>query len=366
MTNITFRNLGREWDLAHDESVEAVRRVLASSVFVLGAEVSSFETEFAGFCTTRYSVGVGSGLAALELALRSLEIGRGDEVIVPAYTFVATWLAVAAVGATPIGADVDLGTGNLDPDAAAAAISPRTAAIVPVHLFGIPAPMDELGSLAVKHGLAVVEDAAQAHGARIRGRSVGTLGDAAAFSFYPTKNLGAAGDAGAVTTDRADVAQRVRQYRSYGATEPGVFDSYGTNSRLDEVQAAILRVRLSHLPELTERRRRIADRYSAGLGDLLSVPAVPNGHSPVWHIYNVRVPCRDRLSAHLATRGIETASYYRLLPADQAVLRHVPRTSTPSADELSRTALALPCHPAMEQAVDRIVDEIGAFFRGTP
>jgi len=359
---VEFRDLGREWAPARRQVDAAVGRVLDSSVFILGSEVQSFEDEWASHCGTDRAVGVGSGLAALELALRALGIGRGDEVIVPAYTFVATWLAVTAVGAIPVGADVDPTTANIDPAAAAAVLSPRTAAIMPVHLFGLPAPMEQIMLLAKTHGLAVVEDAAQAHGASLNGRHVGSLGDVAAFSFYPTKNLAAAGDAGAATTDDRDVAALIRQYRNYGGTGEGVLGRYGTNSRLDELQAAILRARLEHLDDRIKRRREIARHYTESLSDVLAVPEVPFGCEPAWHIYSVRTDSRDSLADHLERRGIETRAYYKTLPADQPVLQGLPRTSTPKAYELASTSLALPCHPAMGADVDHVVEAVRTFF----
>lgn len=337
----------------------ATERVAASGWYLLGPELEAFEREFAEYCGVANCVGVGSGLSALELSLRALGIGRGDEVLVPAYTFVATWLAVSAVGAVPIGVDVDPATYNLDLDAARAAVRERTAAIVPVHLRGEPADMDGVGKLAEEHGLAVLEDAAQAHGACHRGRRVGRLGRAAAFSFYPAKNLGAFGDGGAVTTDDAELADRVRLLRNYGMRDRYAFEAAGVNSRLAEVQAAVLRVKLGRLDAWNEERRRIAGAYLDALAELddFEVPAVGAASEPVWHLFAVGHDDRDGCREQLATAGIETLVHYPVLPHRAAP--YVPTGAAdrfPVADRLAARELSLPLYPGMgEDAVAAVI-----------
>jgi dTDP-4-amino-4,6-dideoxygalactose transaminase len=346
----------------HAEVEAAVRRVLDSGAFILGPEVEAFEREWAGYCAVAHAVGVGSGLSAIELMLRAYGISAGDEVIVPAFTFVGTWLGVSAVGATPVPADVDAGTYNVDPDAVAAAVTPRTAAILAVHLFGLPAPMGELRRIADRNGVLLLEDAAQAQGAVYRGRRCGALGDAAAFSFYPTKNLGALGDAGIVTTGSAEIAARVRRLRNYGTTAPYVHAEIGTNSRLDEIQAAALRVRLRHLDRMNAERRRIADDYRrllAGAG-MLTMPAEPPGSRSAWHIFSVQAADRDELRARLARAGIETMIYYPHLPHHCGAYRSgAPWPAMPTSERLTAVAMALPCHPAAQHVPRRVSAALG-------
>lgn len=333
-----------------DELQAATARVAASGWYLLGPELEAFEREFAAYCEVAHCVGVGSGLSALELALRGLGIGRGDEVLVPAYTFVATWLAVSAVGATPVGVDVDAATYNLDVDAAAAALSERTAAIVPVHLRGEPADMDAIVELADAHGLVVLEDAAQAHGARHRGRRVGSLGAAAAFSFYPAKNLGAFGDGGAVTTDDSELADQVRMLRNYGMRNRYEVEAAGVNSRLAEIQAAALRVKLDRLDAWNARRAEIAAAYLGGLSDLVAIemPAVRDWADPVWHLFGVGHEDRDGRRERLTEAGIETLVHYPVLPHCSVPYADARGSAEfPVASRLSARELTLPLHPAM-------------------
>jgi dTDP-4-amino-4,6-dideoxygalactose transaminase len=334
------------------ELAAATARVAASGWYLLGPELEAFEREFADYCGVAHCVGVGSGLSALELGLRGLGIGPGDEVLVPAYTFVATWLAVSAVGATPVGVDVDPATYNLDIEAAAAAVGEKTAAIVPVHLRGEPADMDAVTELAARHGLAVLEDAAQAHGARHRGRRVGGLGAAAAFSFYPAKNLGAFGDGGAVTTDDAALADRVRLLRNYGMRTRYEVEAVGMNSRLAEIQAAVLRVKLGRLDAWNGERRTRAATYLEALAALeqFDAPEVQDWADPVWHLFAVGHDDRDAARGRLAAAGIETQVHYPTLPhlsapygGDGAAGRF------PIAERLSTRELTLPLYPNMGQ-----------------
>jgi len=345
-------------DLAagHDEIREALdaawRRVLASGRYVLGPEVERFEAEFAGYCGVRHCVGVGTGLSALALVLEALGIGAGDEVIVPGHTFVASWLAVSAVGATPVPVDVDRDTCTLAVAQVEAAITPRTRALLPVHLYGQPADMAAIGAIAARHGLAVLEDAAQAHGARCHARRVGGLGTAAGFSFYPAKNLGALGDAGAVTTNDAALAERVRRLRNYGATVKHDHDERGTNSRLDELQAALLRVKLGVLDDGNRRRAEAAERYRAALGSRADVvlPVVPAWAEPVWHLFVIRARERDRLRGALAAAGVETLVHYPVPPHRQRAYEALRESALPVSERICAEVLSLPLWPQIAPA----------------
>jgi dTDP-3-amino-3,4,6-trideoxy-alpha-D-glucose transaminase len=344
---VPFLDLKAAAEELREELDEACRRVVASGWYVLGPEVEAFEREFAAYCGAGHCVGVGSGLDALELTLRGYGIGPGDEVIVPAHTFIATWLAVSAAGATPVGADVEERTGNLAAARALAAVTPRTAALLPVHLYGQPADMAGLRAVAARHGLKLIEDAAQAHGACHDGRRAGGLGDAAAFSFYPVKNLGALGDGGAVTTNDGRLAEAVRLLRNYGSRVKYQHECRGVNSRLDELQAAFLRVKLRHLDEWNARRARLAARYAvelAGVPDLV-LPAAAPGASPAWHLYVVRHPRRDALQQHLLRLGVATMIHYPVLPSRSPAYFDEGTRLFPVAERLVREVLSLPMSP---------------------
>jgi dTDP-4-amino-4,6-dideoxygalactose transaminase len=339
---------------AHDELAgrleAAALRVARSGRYLYGPEVEAFEGEFAAYCGSRQCVAVGNGFAALELALRAAGIGRGDEVLVPAYTFMATWLAVTRTGARPVGVDVREGTYNIDPDLLAAAIGKRTAAIVPVHLRGEPADMPRVRELASAHGLFVLEDACQAHGASRDGRRAGAIGDAGAFSFYPSKNLGAMGDGGAVTTDDEGLADRVRALRSYGARSKNEFEAAGFNSRLAELQAAILREKLPLLDEWNRRRARHASAYGDALGrdQAIGLPSPEAGTEPAWHLFIVSLARRDAWRETLRAHGIETGIHYPVLPHLSAPYRQdEPPARFPVAERLAEGALSLPLYPQL-------------------
>ena len=340
----------------------AVARVLAGGWYILGPEVSAFETEFAAWLGVGHVVGVASGTDAVLLALRALSVGPGDEVITVAHTAVATVAAIELAGATPRFVDIDPITYTLDPAQLAAAVTPRTRAIVPVHLYGAPADMDAVLSVARAHGLLVVEDCAQAHGARTRGRMAGTLGDAAVFSFYPTKNLGALGDGGAVATNRPEVAERLRLLRQYGWRERYVSDVAGTNSRLDELQAAILRVRLGHLEAENAARRRLAARYDAALAGLpITLPAARPDDCPVYHLYVIRTAARDALAEHLRARGIGTGVHYPVPVHRQPAYAHLGYGpgSLPATEAAAAGVLSLPMYPDLtETASDAVAAAI--------
>lgn len=342
----------------------AVTRVIEAGWFVLGPEVEAFETEFASACGARFAVGVGNGTDAITLALRALDIGPGDEVIVPAITAAFTGLAVIACGAVPRIVDVEQATLTLDPAECAAAVTARTKAIVPVHLYGQAADMTAIRRLAERHALAIVEDCCQAHLATDNGVPVGTRSEAAAFSFYPTKNLGALGDGGAVITGDEAVATRVRRLRNGGQRDRYRHVDAGVNSRLDELQAAVLRARLPLLPAWTARRRQLASLYRSELPHAVS-PIVERDPGHVYHLFPVRLPERDGLSAHLAREGIGTLIHYPMpLSAQQAFAAYEP-AECPIASAASAELLSLPLHPRLTDAdVARVTRSVSAFVKG--
>ncbi len=347
---IPFLDLQRI-NLRHQDAyAAALARVLASGRVLLGEETEAFEREFAAYCGVKHCIGVGNGLDALHLVLRAWGIGAGDEVIVPSHTFIATWLAVSQAGATPVPVEPDEASFNLDAARVEAAITSRTRAIVPVHLYGRPAAMDELCAIARRHGLRVLEDAAQAHGARLNGRRCGGLGDAAAFSFYPGKNLGALGDGGAVTTDDDALAERLRLLRNYGSRIKYQHDLPGYNTRLDELQAAFLRERLRRLDADNARRREIAQAYARQLRRLpgLDLPGVAAGVEPVWHLYVVRHAQRERLAAELQARGVASLVHYPTPPHRQAAYAAYATAALPIADRLAAEVLSLPMDPTLD------------------
>ncbi|WP_428421264.1 DegT/DnrJ/EryC1/StrS family aminotransferase [Methylibium sp.] len=345
---------------------QALTRVQARGLWVLGPETQSFEDEFAQYCGCAKAVSVANGLDALELVLRAWGIGPGDEVIVPRHTFIATWLAVSLVGATVVPVRCDDRTHTIDVEAIEAAITRRTRAVVPVHLYGRPAPMHRILGLGRRYGLKVLEDAAQAHGARLNGVRVGSLGDAAAFSFYPAKNLGALGDGGAVTTNDDALAAELRLLRNYGSSQRYVHERVGRNSRLDELQAAFLSVKLPQLDADNERRARIAACYSRQLSDLpaLQLPAdVPAGMEAVWHLYVVRHPQRDRLADQLRAVGIDTHVHYPRPPDLQAAYagQSWPSKGSDQKTDTHNEVLSLPIGPTLTDAtVSRVINEVRA------
>ncbi|MBB5515634.1 dTDP-4-amino-4,6-dideoxygalactose transaminase [Rubricella aquisinus] len=342
----------------------AMARVMSSGRYIGGAEVTGFEQAFAGFCGTAQCVGVSNGLDALRLALMAMEVRPGDEVIVPAHTFVATWLAVSQTGATIVPVDPAEGQFTIDADGIAAALTPRTRAVIPVHIYGMPCDMDPIMALAQEHRLWVLEDAAQAHGALYRGQRIGGHGHAAAWSFYPGKNLGAFGDAGAVTTNDPALAARMRRIGNYGAEEKYKHLEQGLNARLDPLQAALLRVKLDHLEAWNARRARIAARYDAELpGDLLRLPHMPNWAQSSWHLYVVRAAERDALARHLAQDGIETIQHYPIPCHAQAAYAGDQWPALPRADALAQEVLSLPIGPHQTDAqTDRVIASLHRFF----
>lgn len=346
LMNVPFLDLKPQYRELHDELDAAYRRVAESCRFVLGLEVEEFESEFANYCGVRHCIGVGNGLDALHVILRAAGIGPGDEVIVPSNTYIATWLAVSYAGATPVPVEPDERTYNIDPSRIAAAVTQNTRAIMAVHLCGQPADMDAINEVASHHNLKVFEDCAQAHGARYKGRRVGSLGLAAGFSFYPGKNLGASGDGGAVVTDDDELARQVRLIGNYGSEAKYYNETKGINSRLDEIQAAHLRVKLARLDEWNGRRKQIAKEYLGALQGIqtLSLPYVPEWADPVWHLFMVRHPQREVLQQQLTANGVGTIIHYPVPPHLQKAYGELgyTRGAFPIAEKLADEVLSLP------------------------
>ena len=360
VNRIPFLDLKTLALLHRDALLGAFERVLDSGWFVLGEELDSFEKDFAAYCGAKFCVGVGNGLDALHLILRGYGIGSGDEVIVPTNTYIATWLAVTYSGATPVPVEPDSDTYNISPYGFEAAITPRTKAIIAVHLYGQPANMDAIRQIAARFNLRVIEDAAQAHGARYMEHRVGSLGDAAAFSFYPGKNLGALGDGGAITTNDELLADRLVALRNYGSSIKYQHDVKGFNSRLDELQAALLRVKLTHLDEHNAIRASIAQRYLEWLPRRhLVLPHVPNWAQPAWHQFVIRHTQRDALQRHLLNAGIGTMIHYPTPPHLQKAYSDLnyEKGAFPVSEAIHAQVLSLPISPTMTTSeVDRVID----------
>jgi len=326
----------------------AIERVLNSGHYILGPELSSFESHFATYCGANEGVGVANGLDALYLTLLAMGVGAGDEVIVPSNTYIATWLAVSQCGAIPIPVEPDERTYNIDPSRIEAAISKKTKVILPVHLYGQPADLDPILTIAKAHGLRVLEDAAQAHGARYKGTRIGSHGDAVAWSFYPSKNLGALGDAGAVTTNDPELADRLRVLRNYGSRVKYINEVHGINSRLDPMQAAILNVKLKHLDAWNDRRKATAKYYLDHLEQSgLILPTVPEWADPVWHLFVVRHPLRDQIASKLKEQDVATQIHYPIPPFQQQAygLKGLSRYELPIASISAEQVLSLPIGP---------------------
>lgn len=355
---VPFVDLRRQHQPIEMDITQAIQRIIQSGWFIRGPEVEAFEAEFAAFCQTKYCVGVGNGLDAIELLLRAYGIGPGDEVIVPSNTFIATWLAVSDVGATVVPVEPDPLTHNIDPARIADAITARTRCIIPVHLYGQPADMDPIMGLANEKALVVIEDNAQAQGALYKGRPTGSLGHAAATSFYPGKNLGALGDGGAVVTNDECIAAKVRMLGNYGSTQKYNHEVRGQNSRLDELQAAVLRVKLRSLPAWNTQRQALAEVYRQRLaGTNIRLPHVPAWAEPVWHLYVVEADDRDALQLHLHEQGVQTVIHYPVAPHRQPCYAETyGHWSLPVAEGLSSRVLSLPIFPGLtEEEIDRVV-----------
>lgn len=363
--NVPFLDLKASYDELKSELDAAYHRVMASGWYVLGSEVEAFEAEFAEYCEAKHCIGVGNGLDALHLILRAMEIGPGDEVIVPSNTFIATWLAVSYSGATPIPVEPDEQTYNIDPSLIEAVITARTKAIIPVHLYGQPADMDPINAIAEQYGLKVIEDAAQAHGAQYKGRRVGGIGDAAGFSFYPAKNLGAFGDAGAVVTNHDELADRIRILRNYGSKVKYHHEVQGYNSRLDELQAALLRVKLIRLDEWNDRRRQLAEYYLRELEGCpsLKLPFTPKSFEPVWHLFVVRHAQRDVFQYALTKTGVDTLIHYPTSPHLQPAYNCTDYThgNYVFAERMAKELISLPIGPHMGRSeVETVVQAVKA------
>lgn len=363
---IPFLDLKAPYLELKEELDTVYQQVMNSGWYLLGQELEAFEVEFAAYCEAKYCIGVGNGLEALHLILRAMDIGPSDEVIVPAHTYIATWLAVSYAGATPVPVEPDKNTYNIDPALIETAITERTKAILPVHLYGQPADMDSINQIAAKYGLKVIEDAAQAHGARYKGRRVGGLGDAAGFSFYPGKNLGAFGDGGAVVTNDHQIAERVKILRNYGSKVKYHNEEKGFNSRLDDVQAAWLRVKLAKLDEWNERRRLIASFYIQALDVCpgLRLPYVPEWAEPVWHLFVICHLDRTELQKHFSNTGIGTLIHYPIPPHLQSAYAelNLPPRSLIVSEMLAKEVLSIPIGPHLsKESVNKVISEMQSF-----
>ena len=361
--NVPFATMDRMHAAIRQEMLDAFAKCYDQGWFIQGEQCAAFEREFAAYCGTQHCVGLATGLDAIYLALRALDIGAGDEVIIPGNTFVATALAVSYAGATVVTVDPEPDTYNLNPALLATALTERTRAIIPVHLYGQSAQMDQICAFAKQHGLYVVEDCAQAHGAHFQGKHVGNFGDVGCFSFYPGKNLGALGDGGAVVTNDPKLAARIRALGNYGSAKKYLHVEKGTNSRLDEVQAALLRVKLTHLDDYCQERDTIAQRYLAGIHNpRITLPTVAPQRNHVWHIFAILCPQRDALRDHLTQNGIATLIHYPIPVADQPCYAQEQLTKTPLIERLASQQISLPLYIGMTDAeIDYVIEQLNAF-----
>jgi len=367
MTHIPLVNVERQYKVLHREIDAAYHRVMRSGSYVLGAEVEAFEQEFATFCNSRYSVGVASGFDALVLAIRALGIGPGDEVITVSHTFISTALAILSVGATPVFVDVDPGTLLMDCSKIKEKITPRTKAILPVHLYGSVVDMDAIMAIARTRHLFVIEDACQAHGSQYRGKRAGSIGDVGCFSFYPSKNLGAIGDGGALVTNSSHVAKQVKILRNVGQQKKCLHTLQGYNSRLDAIHAAILRVKLRRLDQWNARRRTIADAYRAAFAHLpLRCVEVPTKVTPNYHLFVIEVSRREQLAHYLADRGIATGIHYPIPVHLQPCMKSlgIRRKDLPVTEACAKRVLSLPMFPELKaDEIEKVVKAVQTFFR---
>lgn len=358
---IPFLDLKATYLELQEELDAAYHRVMNSGWYLLGNELEAFEDEFARYCGAKYCVGTGNGLEALELILRGYAIGAGDEVIVPSNTYIATWLAVTYVGAQVVPVEPDINTYNIDPQRIEAAITSKTKAILPVHLYGQPADMDPIRVIAKKYGLKVIEDAAQAQGAQYKSVKTGALGDAAGFSFYPGKNLGAFGDAGAVVTNDANLADKIRMLRNYGSRQKYLNELKGVNSRLDEIQAAFLRVKLKYLDNWNTRRNLLSIKYLNSLQGIknLILPSIIKEAKSIWHVFVIRSEKRDQLQKQLAEKGVQTLIHYPIPPHKQKAYSSMNMLSYPIAEKIHSEVLSLPMGPHLgEHDVNYVIEAL--------
>lgn len=359
---VSFKPMEKELDA---DLRAAFSRVLENSWYIAGKEDEKFEEAFAKYTNTKYCIGVGNGLDALMLILKALNIGIGDEVIVPSNTYIATALAVTYVGATPVFVEPDINTYNINPALIEEKITDKTKAIMPVHLYGQPCDMDPIMSVAKKHNLYVIEDCAQAHGATYKGKVIGSFGDAAGFSFYPGKNLGALGDAGAVVTNNEEIATKVRSLGNYGSDYKYHHVYKGVNSRLDELQAAFLSAKLPHMDKITKERQAIADKFTKGINNkYVTLPYVLEETQPVWHIYALRTKYRDELAEYLDSKGIGTNKHYPIAMHLQPCYEDlkIAKGELPIAEEISETQISLPLYYGMsDEEINYVIDCINSF-----
>ncbi len=361
---IKFLDLHKINERFRGEMDAAVKRVLDSGWYLLGKEVEQFEADFAAYCGTKHCIGVANGLDALNLIIKAYGFGPGDEIIVPANTYIASILAISENGCTPVLVEPDWNTRLIDIDKIEAAVTPKTKAIMVVHLYGRAVEMEEVWAVAKKHDLKIIEDSAQSHGAKYKGKRCGNLGDASGFSFYPGKNLGCLGDGGAVTTNDGELATKIRAIRNYGSDYKYHHIYKGTNSRLDEIQAAFLRVKLPHLDEDNAKRRTIAERYIKEIQNPLietpQLPAYPEGH--VWHVFAVTCPERDRLQKYLEDNGIQTNIHYPTPPHKQGAYEELSGLSLPITEKMHREILSLPMSPVLtDDEVSKVIDTVNSF-----
>lgn len=365
MINTPYLDLKPLYQEIKSEIDDAVEECIAAGYYINGTNCAEFETEFSLYCNANCCVGVGNGLDALHLTLRAWNIGPGDEVIVPSNTYIATWLAVTMTGAEVVPVEPNIANFNIDPEKILAAITPRSKAIIPVHLYGHPADMDPIMEIAETKGLKVLEDAAQAHGAHYKSRPVGSLGHAAAWSFYPGKNLGALGDGGAVTSNDTKLIDRIRRLGNYGSSEKYVNREIGFNSRLDELHAAVLRVKLKYLNTWNDRRNLIAQRYITEIrNDIISVPTPESWASPVWHVFPILLEQRDLLKEHLDGEGVGTMIHYPIPPHQQEAYKHLGWGvgGFPISEHIHKSELSLPMYPHMTaQNVRSVIDAVNSF-----
>ena len=361
---IPFLDLKAASSELNSEINEAVSRVIESGWYIRGEETRKFEEEFSNYCQTKFCVGVSNGLDAISLALETLGIGAGDEVIVPSNTFIATWIAVSRVGAKPVPVEPIRGNWNIDPERIVSAITENTKAIIPVHLYGQPSRIDQILEIASEYDLKVVEDAAQAHGAKYRGSRIGGHGDLVAWSFYPGKNLGALGDGGAITTNNPDLADNIRMLSNYGSREKYQFEKIGANCRLDEIQSSILRVKLQYLDEWNSRRMEQASIYLEELNDLpIKLPKVDKNVEHVWHLFVINLERRDEMIEHLSNHKIGTLVHYPIPPHLSGAYREDFSSSKLTiAEDFSKSALSIPIGPHLTQQQD-VIDCIRGFFK---
>ena len=347
---VPFLDIKASYLELQEELDATYHRVMESGWYILGKEVEAFEAEFAAYCGVKHCIGVGNGLDALHLILRALDIGPGDEVIVPSNTFIATWLAVSYAGATPVPVEPDERTYNIDPSRIEAAITAKTKAIIPVHLYGQPADMDQINEIASRYNLKVIEDAAQAHGACYKGKRTGGLGIAAGFSFYPGKNLGAFGDGGAITTNDEALAANIRMLGNYGSQIKYHHDARGFNSRLDELQAAFLRVKLKYLDEWNRRRNVLASEYNEKLQDVpgILLPFTPEWADPVWHLFVIQCCKRELLAKAFDNTGVGWLIHYPLPPHLQRAYDGIINDGLPIAESIAKRVISLPIGPDMK------------------